>query len=572
MKETGKLYTREMDGRPYWVIDAPPHVVQRAKRVFPRISKAQVGLLYLSDSPEVCRDLAWFLERYPMEMQARERKALERGAADYDEQILALNQLLDVNYVPPASTALLHPLRDYQGREVQIHLKVGGLLNADDVGLGKTVAAIGSFVEARTLPAVVVTLAHLPKQWRTEIGTFLPGLQVHILQRSDPYPLPKKYSRGPDVVISTYHKLAGWATVLEAYGRSVVFDEVQELRKTGSQRSAAARYLCAKFQYRLGLSATPIYNYGNEIFNILDLLRPGALGTYEEFKTEWLIGDRLKDPRAFGAWARQEFLIVRHTRKDVKRELPAVQRIPQTIDCDTKALDDVQDTAAELARILLRNTGETMKGEKMQAAEQLSNLLRQATGIAKAPHVADFVKLLIESGEKVVLCGWHRAVYDIWAAKLKDYQPVFYTGSETPAAKERSKERFVSGDSRVMFLSLRSGAGLNGLERAASVIVFGELDWSPGAITQCIGRLNRDGQTTPVLAYFLVTEDGSDPTMAETLGIKREQVEGITDPDESFIEELQVDGTRIRALAEAYLDRVAGRHRRVNAGEVVEVM
>jgi hypothetical protein len=48
------------------------------------------------------------------------------------------------------------------------------------------------------------------------------------------------------------------------------------------------------------------------------------------------------------------------------------------------------------------------------------NLLRQATGIAKAPFVADFVRLLVESGEKVLLYGWHREVYSIWRDKLKD--------------------------------------------------------------------------------------------------------------------------------------------------------
>jgi hypothetical protein len=38
--------------------------------------------------------------------------------------------------------------------------------------------------------------------------------------------------------------------------------------------------------------------------------------------------------------------------------------------------------------------------------------MRQATGIAKAPYVAEFVKLLLESEQKVVLFGWHRDVYD----------------------------------------------------------------------------------------------------------------------------------------------------------------
>ena len=62
-------------------------------------------------------------------------------------------------------------------------------------------------------------------------------------------------------------------------------------------------------------------------------------------------------------------------------------------------------------------------------------------GHRKAPYVADFVRLLVESGERVVLCGWHREVYAIWLAKLRDLDPVMYTGSETPAEKLMGRNR-----------------------------------------------------------------------------------------------------------------------------------
>jgi SNF2 family DNA or RNA helicase len=154
-----------------------------------------------------------------------------------------------------------------------------------------------------------------------------------------------------------------------------------------------------------------------------------------------------------------------------------------------------------------------------------------------------------------VLCGWHREVYSIWLAKLKDLAPVLYTGSETPAEKVQAKETFVRGDSPILILSLRSGAGLNGLQEAASSIVFGELDWSPGVHEQCIGRLQRDGQKSPIAAYFLIADDGADPVIAEALGLKREQIEGIRDPHRDLIEKLDVSGDRARRLAEYYLQR-----------------
>src|SRR5690606_41175610 len=67
------------------------------------------------------------------------------------------------------------------------------------------------------------------------------------------------------VIISNYHKLAGWADVLAGKVRSVVFDEVQELRIPGTGKYYAARHIAGQADFRLGLSATPIYNYGGEI-------------------------------------------------------------------------------------------------------------------------------------------------------------------------------------------------------------------------------------------------------------------------------------------------------------------
>jgi SNF2 family DNA or RNA helicase len=118
-----------------------------------------------------------------------------------------------------------------------------------------------------------------------------------------------------------------------------------------------------------------------------------------------------------------------------------------------------------------------------------------------------------------------------------------------------AKEAFVRGDSPVLILSLRSGAGLNGLQESASSIVFGELDWSPGVHEQCIGRLHRHGQSRSVAAYFLIADDGADPVIAEALGLKREQVEGIRDPHHDLIEKLDVSGDRAKKLAEYYLHR-----------------
>lgn len=540
-----------------WAIECEPHVSLKLKRVFTRLSSYSFGTHKIAHNSEVARDLEWFLLRYPMQIDDASMRILTGASQQHVEQQSFVHKLLE-GYEQPREFKLAIPPREYQKVAATAALTTKGLLLADDVGLGKTISAICMFTDPSTLPALVVTLTHLPIQWKAEIERFAPSLRVHILKQATPYDLT--LHRGvkvppPDVIVTSYSKLRGWAEVLGKYSKSAVFDEVQELRNRGSEKYNAAKHIAESARYRLGLSATPIYNYGEEFHSVLDILSPGSLGTREEFIREWCtfgMKPRVKDPRAFGSYLRNAGLMIRRTRKDVGRELLPLTKIRHLVDADTEALNQVSASCAELARLILHE-GPTERGQKWRAGEELSNQLRQATGVAKAPYVADFIRLLVESGERPVLYGWHRMVYQLWADKLADLSPVFYTGTESIRQKELAKQQFISGASKVFICSLRAGAGLDGLQRASRTVVFGELDWSPGVMEQNIGRVDRDGQLDPVMAYFLVSEHGADPAMAEVLGLKRMQLEPVRNPEAELVEKLTTDDDHVRKLARLYL-------------------
>lgn len=138
-----------------------------------------------------------------------------------------------------------------------------------------------------------------------------------------------------------------------------MFDEIQELR-TGytSQKYSAAKLIGDQAELRLGLSATPIYNYGDEFYNIIEILRPDSLGTATEFAREWCSQEkRINDPKAFGMFLRDEGLMLRRTRANVNRELPPVQIIPQYVPkAILKYWIKLRDKALELAKVILSST------------------------------------------------------------------------------------------------------------------------------------------------------------------------------------------------------------------------
>ncbi|AKF08844.1 DEAD/DEAH box helicase [Sandaracinus amylolyticus] len=559
------------DGRRWWSIEAAPSVMLRLRRLFQGSARSGKRIV-VADTLEACRDIEWVCERWRLSIEpadyAAERAGRHREAEEAVERILA------AGYLPRTFDLAIQP-REYQRRAAELALRTRQLLLADDVGLGKTASAICALTDPTARPALVVTLTHLPKQWEAELARFAPGMRVHRIRDGAIYDIaawgPRRRKRRagqleiagtepklPDVIVTSYSKLAKWADVLAPIAKSVVFDEVQELRKHGSNKYEAATQIAQAVDLRVGLSATPIYNYGAEMFNVLEVLAPGALGSWPEFAATWCGSEgadrekaELKDPRAFGAWAREQGFMLRRTRADVGRELPAVTRAAQHVDCDAKPLEEIQGRAAELAKIIL---AQDQKGfDKMKAGGELDWQLRRATGIAKAPFVADFLRLLVESGERVLCFAWHHAVYDVIEERLKDLGVARYTGEESATQKDAARAAFVDGKARVLLMSLRSGAGLDGLQSVCRTVVFAELDWSPGVHEQCIGRVHRDGQTDPVVAYYLTTDQGSDPIVMDVLGVKRVQVEGLRNPDAEIAAAQQIDPDHIRKLAESFL-------------------
>jgi SNF2 family DNA or RNA helicase len=531
----------------------------RFKRVFPKVNKGAVGWLHFSMTAENCRDLEWFLDRYPLEGDGIDHV---RALANQHRERMELVDRFLVGQQTPMAFELNCEKREYQTVAASLVLTTGSLLLADDVGLGKSIVAFLMMSDPRTRPAVYVTLTHLPGQVKAMLAKFAPWLSVQIINKGQPYDLTRFRRRTvpyPDIAILSYSKLSGWAETLSRVSKSVVFDEVQELRKSGSNRYNAAKLLSESVDFRLAMSATPIYNYGGEMFNIMSCTAPGALGDASEFYTEWCDGSgddaTINAPAEFGEYMRESGLMLRRTRKDVGRELPPCYQDVQHVDADPDALEQVSKTCAELAEMLLKAGG--MGIDKMRAAEEFDWRLRQATGIAKAPYVAEFIRLMVEAGEKVVVYGWHHAVYAIWKDKLKDIPLAMYTGQESIPQKEEAKRRFIAGEAKVLIMSLRAGAGLDGLQGTCNIVVFGELDWSPGVHEQNIGRVWRDGQENSVNVYFMVSDEGSDPFMVEVNGVKEQQVKGIRDPDAELVEKLQLDPDRIKNLARRYLEKHA---------------
>lgn len=547
MRTYGKIYLSE-DKKQWRINNAEPHICLKLKAIFTKIKKSATQPFKFPNTPEVCHDLLWFTERYPLTISDDDLAAMKRDKKKHINTINELEQILLPGYqTKEVRLKEGFEARHYQLSGVEVYMKCKRILIGDDIGLGKTLIGILSCLNKETRPCVAVVQTHLPKQWKAAIEMFT-DLTVHLIKGTKPYDLPPA-----DIYITKYSCLAGWANVFEkGIFKSAIFDEIQELRHEGTGKYEAAMALSRNVEYCLGLSATPIYNYGNEIYNVIDIIKEKALGDRYDFLYEWCGANYkiVKEPQALGTYLRENFLMLRRTRAEVGRELPAINKIVHTVGYNESEARKAEEIAKQLA--IKATTGSFM--ERGQAARELDILVRHTTGVSKAVEVAEYVKILLENGEPIVLAGWHRDVYDIWMRELKDYKPVLYTGSESPTQKEEAKRKFVSGETNLFIISLRSGIGLDGLQHRSNIIVIGELDWSPKVHDQLIGRLDREGQKDQVTAIYLVSDFGSDPLIIDMLGIKSSQSHNIINPL-TAVEEQFSDDSRLKLLAEKFIEK-----------------
>ena len=558
------------DGKFYLV--GEPILLEFAKRVFPGAItwRGKERGLSFSSSLREFSDLNWLMMRFPLEVECEDELNAARASAVSKWKKRANGDDLGRTTPPPSFLGKLYP---YQESAVTFMVSNRRVLLGDGMGLGKTWSALGAAAQAKKAPVLIVCQTHIQLQWQRAIGalfdlpcSYQPDLLdcdflvsakkgaalATILKGRTPYSIPDT----PFTIIH-YGLLSWWDKALRERGYPIViFDEVQELRHAGTLKYSAASLLSGDGEYVWGLSGTPVYGYGAEIWSVTNAVDFHCLGGREAFTREWCTGYGEKivsKPKALNGYLVREGLLLRRRYDDVKMQLPKVVRRVQDLQQDDALYNELVGAAREKARCW----GDARFTEKGKLSREIEGETRRAAGVAKADYVADFVIGLIEGGERPLVYAWHHAVHDILLKRLKEYLPASITGRQTQKQKDDALMRFVNGDAGVAILSLRSAAGLDGLQSRATCCVFAELDWSPAIHTQCETRIARIGVSDDVHevpSYYCVSRSGFDEVIIDVLGIKKGQFVGLMgDEPEDADEQREAEqraSSRIKMLVE----------------------
>lgn len=436
----------------------------------------------------------------------------------------------------------------FQKAGIRYALGRKGVLIADEMGLGKTIQAIGminSDPEIKT--AIIVCPKSLKLNWKRELEKWL--VREYSIATID------KTWIDADIVILNYEALSKFGEQIKArvWGICIV-DEAHYIKNAKAQRSKNVKSI--KSDRTARLTGTPIVNRPIELYNIISDLHD--FGSFFSFAKRYAgahhngFGWDFSGAQNLDELQKRlrETIMVRRLKADVLKELPRKIRQIVEVEADNaiakRAVKSEQAHEAQSENRLsdLRAAVELSKTESETAYKAAVNRLQEAsqvdftemarlrheTALAKVPAIIAHVDNALEDGDnKIIIAAHHHDVIAMIAEGLQQYNPVTLTGENNIEQRQASVDAFQNDSAVRVFIGSITAAGVGITLTASSHVVFAELDWVPGNITQMEDRAHRIGQTETVLVQHIVLSDSLDARMARVLVEKQNVIDNALD-------------------------------------------
>lgn len=483
---------------------------------------------------------------------------LDEGDRKREEERQAASRATDAAIEIPCPEGLA--FLGYQKGGVAFALKAfeagkAGALIGDEMGLGKTIQAIGVINAIPEIKRVLVVCpAALKINWKRELAKWLSRpMTIGVQAAGEEFVRTEIVILNYDIVTKYDLGLIDWDLI--------IIDEAQYCKNPKARRTKAT--LGIKAKRMLALTGTPILNRPVELFPVINRLDPvewknffgfakrycGAIhnGYGWDFKGATNLEELQRRLRAS--------IMVRRLKDDVLTELPPKRRqvielpgngasalVKREWETHRRIEAELEDLRAAVQRAVLTGdldgydqaTKALKAGETARFAECAK--IAHEIALAKVPYVAAHVTDAIEDGDKVILFAHHHDVIDAYMDEFGN-AAVSLTGEDDAEKRQAAVDRFQSDPSCKVFVGSIRAAGVGLTLTAAAHVVFGEIDWTPGVMSQAEDRAHRIGQANSVLVQIMVLEESLDAHKVRVLINKMRVIDRALDAEQAEEEE-----------------------------------
>lgn len=405
-------------------------------------------------------------------------------------------------------------------RQLLTRMRGRGML-CDEVGMGKTIEAGLATLELtlRGLARRVLILAppSLLGQWKEEMaGKF----QLEFVSTEDAEFRGWEHHSHIIASLHTAKREPHAGRIAACPFDLVIVDEAHHLRNARTQSFKFVSRLAPRFL--LLLTATPVQNSLEDLFNLVSLVRPGQLGTLREFRRSFVSRDEpvlaqradelrrvLREVMIRNGRATSGVRFTRRYAKTIRVEMSEAERrlyagasdLVRTLYARGEAVNRMQlrTLQAELGSCPAAAwPGLTKFGKEAEP------LLQMCDEIPATQKTRRLLELIREFGERMIVFTRFQATQQELVKALEEdgINTASLHGGMRFREKRESLERFQTS-ARVLVSTDVGSEGRN-LQFCNAVVNF-DLPWNPMKIEQRIGRISRIGQEREVYVFNLVS-------------------------------------------------------------------
>lgn len=325
----------------------------------------------------------------------------------------------------------------------------------------------------------------------------------------------------------------------------IIADEAHYAKNRKAERTKALKYIRAKT--KRGLTGTPVINRPDELWSLLNWLKPKEYSSYWKFFNRYVHWTKhyLGFREVHGPINLEELrdkikpLYIRRLKSDVLKELPDKYYTDVPVELTKQQRTAYEDMRKDSLAWVGSQDDEALPAPTVLA--KLTRLRQFAVTYCSVDedghaHMTEpsakldaLIEIIEDTDEPIVVFDQFKQSIMLASERLdnKDIDHRVITGDVPHDQREEAIRDFqMDRDVRVILLTMQTGGAGITLHRA-STAVFLSRSWSPAVNEQAEDRLHRIGQKAAVQIITLTAKDTVDSVVEEALERKKSWIKKI---------------------------------------------